>query len=75
MEFLILGSIIFYGLSEFFGLAYLELMRRLSLVHLVLLIIGELLGLPFLLFVAFIEISDELRLAAVTVTFVFAWGV
>lgn len=38
-------------------------------------LIAELLRLPFLLFIGFIEISDELRLAAVAVTFVFAWRI
>lgn len=75
VEFLILGSIIFYGFSEFFRLSDLELVRRLSLVCLMLFLIAELLGLPFLLLVDFVEISDELRLAAVAIALIFAWRI
>ena len=75
VEFLILGSIIFYGFSEFFRLSDLELVRRLSLVCLMLFLIAELLGLPFLLLVDLVEISDELRLAAVTIALIFAWRI
>ena len=50
-------------------------MRRLSLVCLMFFLIAELLWLPFLLFVDFVEISDELRLAAVAIALIFAWRI